>query len=292
VPGSSYSPGSQNDLAWEPGAHARGLAWADLGDVYARRTSGNVQRLLHLGTQVPGAGFTRIVWSPGGREIAAALPPSTGSAPPRVLRILVTTPGSGRQRTITIRFRAGVLGRSSARGSHPVGDGLSFTRDGHHLLLATASNGMGYGITGVFQVPDTGGTARMILGTGNGVHGYPPYGQALTGATQFQMSPNGRYLATDPKERFWITGGVAHPYAIAVPRGRSCALTQWTWLPDSSGLAYVTACTVPSTPLVVRLTLASVSVSGAWRHTLAVVQSRNQGAIDLAPAHRCIACGG
>src|SRR5690349_11798327 len=37
VPGSALSPGSQNDLAWEPGARGRELAWADLGDVYARR---------------------------------------------------------------------------------------------------------------------------------------------------------------------------------------------------------------------------------------------------------------
>lgn len=130
----------------------------------------------------------------------------------------------------------------------------------------------------------------MILGTGNGVHGQPPFGPGLGEATQFQMSPNGKYMATDPKNNLWISGDVVRPISIPIPRARSCVLSQWTWLSDSSGLAYVTACTV--SPRGFMLTLASVSRSGGAPHVLYTATAANQSAIDLAPSYRCIACGG
>jgi len=175
-------------------------------------------------------------------------------------------------------------------GSYPIGDGLTFTADGHDLLFATARVGAGYEITGIFRVSDRGGRAHMILGTGNGVHGQPPFGPGLGEATQFQMSPNGKYMATDPKNNLWISGDVVRPISIPIPRARSCVLSQWTWLSDSSGLAYVTACTV--SPRGFMLTLASVSRSGGAPHVLYTATAANQSAIDLAPSYRCIACGG
>jgi hypothetical protein len=132
----------------------------------------------------------------------------------------------------------------------------------------------------------------MILGNGHGVRVYPPFAPPLDGATQFQLSPNRKFIATDPNNHFWISGGVRRPRIVAAPRGRSCVLSQWTWLPDSSGLAYVTACTLPGSPIHYRLTLAAVSRSGGGRHILYAMNSKSQDAIDLAPAYRCTACGG
>jgi hypothetical protein len=133
----------------------------------------------------------------------------------------------------------------------------------------------------------------MILGNGNGVRGRPPFAPTVAEATQFQLSPNGKYIATDPENHFWINGGVARPQTVTVPCERSCVLSQWTWLPDSSGLAYVTVGTVPgSSPIRYHLTLATVTRSGSGRHILYALNSKRQDAIDLAPAYRCTACGG
>jgi hypothetical protein len=207
---------------------------------------------------------------------------------------VIGNPKRQTQRTITIRLRPGILGTgvNPALGSYPVGDGLAFA-DNHHLLVGTVAKGEGYQLTGVFIVPDTGGIARMVLGNGNGVHGYPPFAPPLAGATQFRLSPERKYTATDPNNHFWISGEVAAPRTIPVPRGRSCVLSQWTWLPDSSGLAYVTACTISGvSPLHYRLTLATVSRAGGPPRMLYALRSKNQSAIDLAPTYRCVACGG
>ena len=112
---------------------------------------------------------------------------------------------------------------------------------------------------------------------------------ARDGATRFQLSPDRRYVATDPNNHFWIIGAVAHPYTIPVPEAVSCVVSQWTWLPNSSGIAYVTACTIPGNQPLYRLTLSTVSVTGGAPH---VLRWLDQQAIDLAPSYRCVACGG
>jgi hypothetical protein len=257
------------------------------GSIGWRRMTGNQSRGGRpLGLPGNTSRYSQIAVSPLDFVVATAFnAPISASGYPRTLKILVNS------RVIVATLRPGVLGSQLPvkGGSYPVGDGLTFTRDGHHLLFATARTGEGYEITGIFSVSDKGGQAYMVLGTGNGVHGHPPFGPGLGGATQFQMSPNGRYLATDPNNNFWVSGSATRPTTVAVPRGKSCVLAQWSWLSDSSGFAYVTAC---SSATRIRLTLAMVKRTGGAPRVLYITTSTNQDAIDLAPAYRCIACGG
>jgi hypothetical protein len=283
-------------LAWEPGSHAPGLAWFEAGKVAWQRENGPVHWALSAGPPPSEDRTSRIAWSPNGAQIATAtsLGQPAGSLP-TTLRVAIGSPTGQRQRIVVARFRQGVLSAPTnpTRGSFPVGDGLTFTADGQHLLFATVAKGEGYQLTGIFRVPAAGGVARRILGMAKGVRGFAPFGPQLEGATQFQLSPNGSYLATDPNNRFWIGGQGAHASTVAVPRGRSCVVSQWTWLPDSSGLAYVTACTVAgSSPIRYRLTLGTVPRAGGSAHILYTLDTANQAAIDLAPIYRCTACGG
>jgi hypothetical protein len=65
-----------------------------------------------------------------------------------------------------------------------------------------------------------------------------------------------------------------------------------TWLADSVHLAYVTECTVPgSSPIRLRLALATVSIFGGPPVVLYRTVASNPNAIDLAPGYRCVACG-
>ncbi|MBV9281570.1 MAG: PD40 domain-containing protein, partial [Chloroflexi bacterium] len=231
-------------LSWQPGAQPPALAWFEAGNVVWRPLHGSARWALSVGPASPLDGYSHIAWSPDGREIATATGLGQGAGYPTALHVVVGNPSRQTQRTVTIRFRPGILstGSNPARsltprggsltprrgsltprrgGSYPVGDGLTFADD-HHLLLGTVAKGAGYQLTGVFIVPDTGGVARMVLGNGNSVHGYPPFAPPLAGATQFQLSPDTRYTATDPNNHLWISGNVAAPRTIPVPRGRSC----------------------------------------------------------------------
>lgn len=286
-------------IAWEPGGHAPGLAWFDGDTVQYRRASGNQQTVLQVGPHSPIAPYDSITFNSDDSAIAApAAPLHAGPNPPRTLRIAVSRFGAGGQRIVTARFRPRILSNGTPyRGSVPVGDGLAYTDSrfpspGHTIEFATVAKGAGYQITGLFIVSDRGGIARLVLGNGHGLHGIPPFGSALTGATHSQYSPNGAYSATDPNNNLSIGGEVVRPLSIPVPHAGSCVLAQWTWLPDSSGLAYVTVCTVPgSSPIGYRLTLGAVSLSNGKRTVLDTIDSRNPQAIDLAPAYRCVACG-
>lgn len=285
-------------IAWEPGGHAPGLAWYDGNTVQYRRANGNQRTVLQVGPASPTAGAGSITFASDDTAIAAPVaPPHAGSTPARTLHIAVSHFYGG-QRTITVHFRSGFLSTGGPnRGSVPVGDGLTYTDSRfpsrlHTLEFPTVATGAGYRITGLFLVPDRGGTARMTLGNGHAVHGIPPFDPALEGATHFQYAPNRKYLATDPNNSLWISGEVARRFRIPIPHAGSCVLAQWTWLSDSSGLAYVTACTVAgSSPLRYRLTLGAVSLKGGKPAMLDTLESRNPQAIDLTPAYRCVGCG-
>jgi len=122
--------------------------------------------------------------------------------------------------------------------------------------------------------------------------GSMPASPVVNGATGFLFSPNLRRLATDPDNRFWVAGASGqhgHFTNTYIPRG--CVLAQYTWLPDSSGLAYVTECTVPSSgSILLRLNLYTVKLGASPRPSLGVID-REPDALDLAPARRCVACG-
>lgn len=286
-------------IAWEPGGHAPGLAWYDGNTVQYRRASGNQRTLLQVGPASPAAGTGSITFASDDTAIAApAAPPHASSTPARTLRIAVLYQNGGGQRTVTVHFRSGILSTGDPhRGSVPVGDGLTYTDSRfpsrlHTLEFPTVATGAGHQLTGLFMVPDRSGIARMAIGNGHRVHDVPPFGPALEGATHFQYAPNRKYLATDPNNGFWISGEVARPFRIPIAHSGSCVLAQWTWLSDSSGLAYVTACTVVgSSPLRYRLTLGAASMKGGKPRVLDTVESRNPQAIDLAPTYRCVGCG-
>jgi hypothetical protein len=253
-----------------------------------RRMTGNATvNRPGLGPVNPGMNVP-IAVGPGDRVVAAPIPPSGERVLPSTLRIAIQGRG-----TITVSFSQGSLGGSNGMppGSYPNGTGLTVAPDGKHLLFATIHRGEGYGISGIWSVPLSGGLATRVLGTATGIQGRAPFGTAVTRATQFQVSPNGRYLATDPSNNLWIRDrtGQAHTIHLPAPQ-KSCALSQWTWLADSSGFAYVIEC---STPAQGSLTLSTVSLGGTARHTLLRVTPMGDGrAIDLAPATRCVACGG
>jgi WD40 repeat protein len=235
-----------------------------------------------------------IAWSPDGRRIAVALP-YTGTYYPHVMRVAIGNVMNGRVTTSTIRFPSGALGRPILPGSYPSGDGLTWRPDGRHLVFATLGKGAGApGVTGIWQVADTGGRAQLLIGTPAGVReeSYPA-GSPLQQPTHFLFSPNGAYLAMDPDNRLWVahadgTQGRFYDLHLA----RNCVLAQSTWLADSSGLAYVTLCTVPnSSPVPVRSRLYSITVHGATPHLLYALTDPDQGKVGLAPAYRCVDCG-
>lgn len=286
--------GLEATLGWSPDGSA--LAWFDGTTVQYRRVGGPQRTVLQVDAGATPHQNLALTFSGDGGTIAATLPP-VGAGIPQTLRVAVRRLNAPQQRIVTITFRIGVLIGPNGRGSAPVGDDLGYTTSQlappkHTLQVATiAAPGIGRQLTGVFLVPDTGGAARVVQGNGHGLHGIPPFGYGMNGATQFEDAPNRRYVATDPSGGFYVAGEIG-PFHIATPIPLGCVIAQWTWLADSAHLAYVTECTVPgSGPIRLRLSLKTVSIFGGAPVTLYQTVASNPDAIDLAPAYRCVACG-
>jgi hypothetical protein len=286
--------GLQQTLAWAPGGNA--LAWYDGATVQYRRIGKPQRTILRLGSGMPTYQTLALAFSRDGGAIAATLPP-VGTGLPRNLRVAVRPLSASGQRTITITFRPGVLIGPNHRGSIPVGDDFAYTTSqlappGHTLEIETiAAPGAGRQLTGVFLAPDSGGRAWLIQGNGHGLHGIPPFGYGMNGATHFGVAPDDRYIATDPTGGFYAAGEIG-PRHVSAPVPAGCVLAQWTWLADSVHLAYVTDCVVPgSSPLRLRLTLSTVSIFGGAPVVLYRTVAGDPNAIDLAPSYRCVACG-
>jgi hypothetical protein len=289
----SVAPARQA-LVWAPGGRA--LAWFDGPTVQYHRFGRPQRTLLQVGSWNPVYGNAGLAVSRDGTTVAASLPPA-GTGLPRTLSIAVRRLSAPAQRTITLYFRPGVLIGANGRGSVPIGEDLSYTTSqlaprGHTLQFSTiGAPGIGRQMTGVFLAPDTGGRARLVQGNGHGLHGIPPFGYGMNGATHFEDAPNGRYTATDPTGGFYVAGEIG-PLHVSVPTARGCVLAQWTWLADSTHIAYVTECVVPgSSPLRLRLTLGDVSIFGGAPVVLYRTETADPNAIDLAPGYRCVACG-
>ena len=240
-----------------------------------------------------------IAWSPDGRKIATIIGFVPGPSYPVGLNVGIATIRTGHTRTVTIRFPKGILTRAPSSpkqfppfGSFPSGDGLAWTADSRHLVISTIGRGAGGSLTGLWRVAQTGGIAQLFVGTQSDIKEHMPASPVVNGATGFLFSPNLRRLATDPDNRFWVAGASGqhgHFTNTYIPRG--CVLAQYTWLPDSSGLAYVTECTVPSSgSILLRLNLYTVKLGASPRPSLGVID-REPDALDLAPARRCVACG-
>lgn len=233
-----------------------------------------------------------IAWSPDGRKIASIVgfvPGRTVQTWPVGLKVGIADVHTGCTRTITIRFPRGMLGADPGRGSYPTGTNLAWSTDSTHVVISTFGRFVGGALSGVRRVPDGGGVAQLVVGTRADVQEHVPASPPLDGAIEFLSSPNHRLLVTDPANRFWVadaTGG--HGTFTNTHIGKGCVLAQASWLPDSSGLAYVSECTVAGSGLF-RLSLYSVQLRARPRLLLQHI-SAEPDALDLAPARRCVAC--
>lgn len=205
-------------------------------------------------------GYVQTVWSPDSRQMAVPLyGPGSGLVEDRTLRLAIV-PLQGSVRRITIRFPSGSLGANNwtnpnqPPGSFPTYSHLSWTRDGHHLLAETMGNGRSMYLTGIWEVSASGGTARLTAGTPAGIRERARPGPALDHATAFTISPNGKWLATNPQGRLWVGDLTGHHGRLLT--SSTCPPEQVRWLADSSGLVYIASCTHGATSILATIGLA------------------------------------
>jgi len=233
-----------------------------------------------------------LAWSPDGSKIASIV----GIVPVRPVRywpvglkVGIADVHTGRTRTITARFPRRILGGDRGRGSYPTGANLAWTLDSRHLVVGTFGRFVGGSLSGLWRVPDTGGVAQLFVGARGDVQEYVPASPSLRGARQFLFSPNHRLLVTDPGNRFWVADATGSRGTFTNTNiGKGCVLAEASWLPNSSGLAYVTECAVAGNQLY-RLSLYSVNLRARPRLLLRLI-SAEPDALDLSPGLRCVSC--
>lgn len=283
------------ELSWAPGGRRLAFYQADAVMVYDMATRGSrvVLRYKDSPPCESTSNDNSLAWSPDGRRIAAVAT-WTGAGYPQILRLVIVDVRANGARTVTIRFARGALGGSGLRdpGSYPVDVGLTWTADGRHVLFMTIGKGMGWAPTGLWQAPAAGGMARLLIGSASGVRmgnmdpqPVPP----LYGASHFALSPDRRLVALDPGNRLWVanadgTGGRFLNLDIRYP----CGSTQFTWLADSSGLAYVREYYIPSGA---RFALYSIHLHGGRPRLLFKGDDGVLGALYLAPWQRSCGAG-
>jgi len=249
-------------------------------------------------------GGSSVAWSPDSRRVAVASPPAPTVSNLPLLIAVANADGSGK-RSFTVEFPPGSLGphNQPGHGSHPDPFVLAWAPDGRHLVVQTKGSGMGLTVTGIWQVADSGGLARLLVGTPAGVRqGYDTTrgGSPLGVTTHFSFSPDGRYLLLDrtplvPGPRhaggFWLANadGTAGRFLNPAPLV-CCALAQSVWLTDSSGLAFVSLRLLTGTGGPVRAQLYSTDLNGA-SCLLYGLTDPDPSKIDLARAYGCVECG-
>jgi hypothetical protein len=115
-------------------------------------------------------------------------------------------------------------------------------------------------------------------------------------ATRFAVSPDLRWLVTDPgysHTRFWFgrPGGAGHYRTPTLAAG--CVVAQYAWFPDSSAVAYMDMCTAAG-PSPYRFVLYRLPLSGSGRKLLDIKSKRSDG-MEIGPSSRCLtspACRG
>ncbi len=249
------------------------------------------------------ADSSMVAWSPDSRRVAVASPPAPPASNSPLLIAVANADGSGK-RSFAVQFPPDSLGphNQSGHGSYPDPFVLAWAPDGRHLVVQTKGSGMGLTVTGIWQVADSGGLARLLVGTPAGVRqGYDTTrdGSPLGVTTHFSFSPDGRYLLLDrtplvpgPHNAggFWLANadGTAGRFLNPAPLV-CCALAQSVWLTDSSGLAFVSLQLLAGTGGPVRAQLYSTDLSGASR-LLYGLTDPDQSKIDLARAYGCVEC--
>jgi len=285
-------------LAWSP--NGRLLAYYDGASITTSTADGaHHSVVLHLRTPFHSAtGASAIAWSPDSRRVAI-LASAPGSRTPSMM----VADTAGKETTATITFPP------RSPGAAVIGPGLAWSADGRSLTFATVTIGEAGGrITGIWRAPASGGVAHLLIGqsvysrplakeSGGAIVAIDP---ALEDATMFAVSPDDRYIVTNPAHvpagnqpvayRLWLLGENGKN-GRALANTSSCTLTQFAWLPMTGALAYITMC--PSTTtgtLVARLN--SVTAHGAPPRELYALASTagKRGtpfnSIDLAPEAR------
>ncbi len=287
-------------LAWSPNGLL--LAYYDGASITISTADGAHHFVvLHLRTPFHSAtGASAIAWSPDSRRVAI-LASAPGSRTPSMM----VADTADKETTATITFPA------RSPGAAVIGPELAWSADGRSLTFDTVTIGEAGGqITGIWRVPAGGGMAHLLIGqsvysrplakeSGGAVVAVNP---ALEDATTFAVSPDDRYIVTNPLHvpsgnqpvayRLWLLdANGTHGRALA--GAPSCALTQVAWLPMTTALAYVTECPSATTgTMVARLN--SVTVNGAAPkelYSLAYTAGKRGapfGSIDLAPAARSL----
>jgi WD40-like Beta Propeller Repeat len=235
-----------------------------------------------------------IVWSPDGTRVAtiAGFVRAAGEAGklgyPSGLQVGMAAIASGRTNIITVRFPNWISRENSARrfisGSYPAGDELAWTSDGLHLVITTRGQGEGYSLTGIWRVATGGGLAHLFVGAPADIYQHRSASPPIDNATQFLLLPNRRMLATDPNQRFWVTNVAGGPGTFTdphIPSRVGCFLTQYSWLPNSSGFAYVKSCE----GVLFHFTLYSVRLHSKARLLISVIDKQSD-ALVLGPSLR------
>ncbi len=262
-----------------------------------------------------------IAWSSDSRRLAI-MPPQPYSGDTTTAAVAIAAVDGSMHNAITVRFPSDTFsGRQpGGRGSSPDLNNVAWAPDGHHLVVQTFGNGEGSHITGLWQVADSGGIARLFVGTLAGVRqGY--YGTGayafLNDAPRFAFSPDGHSLlinrlpggsgprgsGPDGQNGFWLAnadgtqGHLLNPAPLAC-----CTLAQSVWLTDSSGLAFVSlqvlkpASGTPSSGPPIQARLYSLGLNGTSHllyqlRLLYELTDPDQGKMEIAPAFGCVECG-
>ena len=273
-------------LAWSP--DSRLLAYT-LGGVV---TIWSVRGRVSTDVARPGKRYVSppaVAWSPGSHRIAFPLASLPDKGPPRTLTIGIAGISGQPFRTIRVTFPARLMTASrQAASSHPDSGQIAWTADGSHLLVATDFNGEGYGITGIWSVADKGGVANLIVGN---PAGRPFMDPPVTNATHFLVSPSWKYLATDPEPHFWVAGVDGEQgRLLAMRQPVGCRISQYGWLADSRGLAYVSVCPVLGSANL-RFSLYILRLLDGHRLLATSAAGPRLDEISLGPDWRCVECG-
>jgi dipeptidyl aminopeptidase/acylaminoacyl peptidase len=275
-------------LAWSP--NGRSLAYLYGRELAVWRGPGTGAPIITRLSRLPALDSEpTLAWSPDSRQIAVPLPPVSLQLLPRDLSVAIMDVPAGPSKVVRVSFSEKLLGsRTTALGSHPASSQIGWSAGS--LLVATAINGAGNSLTGIWRVSESGGLARLVIGNPTALDMRHAV-SALDNATHFLVAPRGSRLATDPGNRFWVTMlGTTRSHFLAPHVSVGCTIAQWRWLVGGQGLAYVTLCTVGGTTNF-RSTLYTVQLHNGRPQSIITVVSPNMTALSLTPASRCIACG-
>lgn len=269
-----------SDLAWS--RDSRSLAFLDGSSLWVWRTSCGCSRPAVTGSSRDPV--TSFAWSPDSRRLVAYRAPQNAFPIARLplSEFDVRTHASS---TVWVNFPAGIGNFRTGAGSYP-SLLLGWTAS-NQFLLGTSGWGIGLALTGIWSVPARGGRAQLVLGGRS--HGYAVSNRVLRNASAALLSPGRTRLLVDAGSRFWL-GTSAGEFVrwLAPAIGRSCLITQFSWISDAT-VAFVAICPTGVAALFSRLYTLSTGNGRALR--VRDAHSARQDILSIAPRVACVACG-